>query len=186
MSLFSSDRERRLGVWTLAIVAAIYATLGLARTLAGFLRDQGLQLGAFVVGMVLVGATVVAIGLKIRVGRAEIGVAVGVAAAYFMVFARMAILEERSHLIEYGVVAVFIHAALAERASQGRRVPVPAVLAVLATSLVGAVDEGIQAVLPTRVFDPQDIGFNVLAGVMAVTARVALGWARRRTRRRST
>ncbi len=34
--------------------------------------------------------------------------------------------------------------------------------------------------LPSRVFDPEDILFNVLAAVMAVAASVALGWARLR------
>ena len=78
------------------------------------------------------------------------------------------------------MVGVFIHEALTERASQGRRVPVPALLAMLATTLVGALDEGIQAILPSRVFDPMDMLFNCLAAVMAVTASAALRWARRR------
>ncbi len=125
------------------------------------------------------GATVLTQGFKARPGGVEIGVALGVAVAYFMVFVRMAI-PERSHLIEYGVVAVFIHEALTERASHGRRVPVPGVLAVLATALIGALDEGIQLFLPSRVFDPVDILFNGLAGVMAVGAMTALGWARSR------
>ena len=131
--------------------------------------------------MFLVGATIVTRGLKVRPGGVEVAVALGIVAAYFMVFVRIAILEERSHLIEYSVVAVLMHAALAERASQGRRVPVPPVLAFLAASLVGVVDEGIQAFLPNRVFDPQDIVFNVLAAFMAIAASVALAWARRRT-----
>ena len=95
-----------------------------------------------------------------------------------MVLVRMA-LEERTHLIEYGVVAVLILEALTERAGHGRRVPLPAVLAILATALIGAVDECIQAFLPTRVFDVQDIVFNTLAAVMAVATSLALGWARR-------
>jgi VanZ family protein len=81
-------------------------------------------------------------------------------------------------------LAVFIHEALTERASQGRRVPVPALLAIPATSLLGVIDECIQAFLPSRVFDSRDILFNVLAGVMAVAASVALGWARLRVGRR--
>ena len=97
-----------------------------------------------------------------------------------MVFVRMGIAEERTHLIEYGVVALLIHAALTERADGGGRVPAPALFAVLGTALVGVLDEFIQALLPSRVFDPRDTRFNVLAGVLAVAAIVALRWARRR------
>ena len=104
-SMFTSDRERRLWTWTLVVVVAIYSTLGLARTLAGTLREEGLLVVAFVLGMVLVAATAAALGLRRKPGAAEIGVALGVAAAYFMVFVRMALPEERTHLIEYGVVA---------------------------------------------------------------------------------
>ena len=188
MSLFSSRRERRLWAWTLLVVVAIYSTLGLATTLAGVLRDSGLldeslPVVMFLVGMFLVGATIVTRGLKSRPGGVEVAVALGVATAYFMVFVRIAILEERSHLIEYSVVAGLIHEALTERASQGRRVPVPALLAFLAAVVVGAVDEGIQAFLPSRVFDPLDILFNALAAFMAIAGSVALAWARRRTGR---
>jgi len=51
-------------------------------------------------------------------------------------------------------------------------------LAFLLTSLVGTIDEVIQFFLPSRVFDPIDIGFNMLAAAMAVTASVGLGWVR--------
>ncbi|MDH3498715.1 MAG: VanZ family protein [Acidimicrobiia bacterium] len=178
-SLFSSTRERRSWAWTLVVVVAIYSTLGLAPTLARVLRDRDLLDSSFGLGMLLVGAAIVALALKTRPGGAEIGVAFGVAAVYLMMFLRMAIPEERTHLIEYSVVAILIYEALMERASQGRRVPVPALLAILASALIGALDEGIQAVLPSRVFDPVDILFNVLAGVMAVGASVALARARR-------
>ena len=94
----------------------------------------------------------------------------------------MTVPTERSHLIEYGVVGILIFEALTERASQGRRVPLPPLLAVLATATLGVLDEGIQAILPNRVFDPVDILFNLLAGTMAVGASVALAWARRWTR----
>jgi hypothetical protein len=182
VSMFTSRRERRLWAWTLVVVVAIYSTLGLARTLAGVLREEGLLVAAFAAGMVLVGATVLVLGLRSRPGATEIGIALGIATAYFMVMVRMALPEERTHLIEYGVVAVFIHEALKERAGQGRRVPVPALIAVAAASVVGTVDEGIQAFLPSRVFDTEDILFNVLAATMAVASSVALGWARSRRR----
>lgn len=181
MSLFTSDRERRLWAWTLAVLVAIYSTLGLATALAGTLRDSGLlSVGFFILGTLLVLATVVTQGLRKRPGGAEIGVALGIAAAYLMVFVRMASPIERSHVIEYSVLAVFIFEALTERASHGRRVPVPAVLAVALTALFGLLDEGLQVFLPNRVFDVQDIGFNALAALMAVLASLALSWARRK------
>ena len=178
-------RERRLWAGTLGVVVAIYSTLGLAGTLAGAVRQDLLEAGV-VLCMLLVLATIVTQGLRARPGGAEIGIALGIAAAYTLVFLRMnGSVTERTHLMEYGVVGVFIHEALTERASQGRRVPVPALLAMLATTLVGALDEGIQAILPSRVFDPMDMLFNCLAAVMAITASAALRWARRRALLRS-
>ena len=112
---------------------------------------------------------------------ANLGIVVCVAATYVLVFVRFTSTEERSHLIEYGVVAAFIHEALAERASQGRPVAFYPVLAVLATAIIGVVDEFIQRFIPNRVFDPQDIFFNAMAGAIAVAAIAALDWAQKRT-----
>lgn len=179
----NNKRERRLWLWTLAIVVAIYSTLGLASTLAETLRERGMNddLAAvgFLSGMFLIGMAILTQGLKVRPGGLEIAFALGIAAVYFMVLLRLAI-PERSHLIEYSVVAIFIYEALLERASQGRRVPYPPLLAILATSLIGVIDECIQLFLPSRVFDPADILFNFLAAVMAVSASWVLGWVRRR------
>lgn len=175
----TSARERRLWAWTLAVVVAIYSTLGLARTLNPVLGFLNLGVGLFLVCCLLVVATALAQGLRLRPGGLEIAVALGVVAAYLLVFVRMSIPTERSHLIEYGVVALFIHEALMERARHGGRVPAPTLLAVLAATLIGVVDECIQLVLPSRVFDPIDMLFNLLAAVMAVTASAALSWARR-------
>ena len=179
MSFFSSGRERRLWVWTAVVVAAIYSTLGLARTLTDTLGNDFFSVWLFLLGCILVLLTVITQGLKVRPGGAEIAVALGVAAAYLLILVRMSAPTERSHLVEYGVVAVFIHEALTERRGQGRRVPAPALLAIVAASLVGVIDEGIQKLIPGRVFDPVDILFNVLAAVMAVVASVALRRARR-------
>ena len=181
MSLFSSDRERRLWLWTLAVVVAIYSTLGLIPELAGALRDTGLAAAVFFLCMLLIAATIVTQGLQVRPRGAELAVGLGVIAVYLLVTLRIIATSpaERTHLMEYGVMAVFMYEALRERASQGRRVPVPALLAILATFAVGVLDECIQWVLPNRVFDPIDILFNVLAAFMSVAASVVLGWARR-------
>ncbi len=178
MDFFSSHRERRLWYWALAVILVIYLTLGLARSLSGMLRDHGLLGVFFGAGMLLIAAAVILQALRVRPGGMEIGIGLGIAAAYMFVLLRMAIPEERSHLIEYSVVALLIYEALKERKSQGRNVPMPALLAILGTGLAGTLDEYIQWLLPNRFFDWRDILFNFLAGVMAVTARAALGWAR--------
>ena len=79
MTLFSSRRERRLWLWVLAVMVAIYATLGLAQRLAETLRERGLldiSIGLFLLCMFLVAVTVVTQGLKVRPGGAEVAVGV--------------------------------------------------------------------------------------------------------------
>ncbi len=181
MSIFSSGRERRLWLWTLIVVGILYSTLGVTPKVAASLLSRNLNAALFLFGMMLVAATVVSRGLRMRLSGANLGIILGVAAAYILVFVRFTSTEERSHLIEYGVVAAFIHAALEERAKQGRPVPFYPVLAVLAAALIGVVDELIQRFIPNRVFDPMDIFFNTMAGAIAVAAISALAWAQKRT-----
>ncbi len=182
--MFSSNRERRLWLWTLAAVVGIYSTLGVARTLAEVLRARDLLNSSFVLGLFLIGAAIVALAFRSKPGGMEIGVMLGIAAVYLMLFLRMAVPEARSHLAEYSVVAVLVYEALRERADHRPVVAAPWLLAVGMTAMVGTLDELIQAVLPFRVFDPIDIAFYIAAAVLAVTARVALGWARGRRRYR--
>ncbi len=186
MVLFVSHRERRLWLWTLAVVVAILSTLGLARTLAEELRNRELLDSAFFVAFLMTIAAVVVLALRTRPGGVEIGIWIGVAAVYLMAFLRLAIPEERTHLVEYGVLGVLIYEALRERAAQGRQVPAPALLAILVASLLGLLDEIVQAVLPNRVFDVRDILFNLGSAAVAVLARGLLERARRwDSRRRS-
>ncbi len=160
------------------MMVTIYATLDLAQTLAGVLRERELLDAAFVLGMLLVGATIATQALKTRLGGVEIAIGLGIGTLYAIIFLRMAIPEERTHLIEYGIVSVFIYGALLERVSNGRRVTIPAALAVGLTALLGWIDEGIQWLLPNRVYDIEDVVFNFLAGVIAVTASAILTQAR--------
>lgn len=185
MARFVTVRERRLWLAALAAVAAVYSTLGLTGTLAQRTSEGGELLDVFLFFFVvaLLGMTVLVHGLRIRPRGAEIGVLVGIAMAYVMMFARMT-LAERTHLIEYGVVAVFVHQALHEGKGGGRRIPYPGLVAILVTTLIGTVDEFLQVFIPSRVFDPIDILFNFLAAVMTVATVAALDWIRRRTRLR--
>ncbi len=181
MFAFTSARERRFWFWALAVTVAIYSTLGLAGALAEVLRERDLLGVAFGVGFLLVVAAIVLSALKTRPGRREVWIALGVAAVYGMVVVRMGIgPAERTHLFEYGLLAVLIHQALSERAKHGRGFGSPAVLAITATALLGWLDEGIQALLPNRVYDLRDVGINALAGLMAIVASLVLARAQRR------
>jgi hypothetical protein len=180
MSVFLSKREKRLWLLVLLVVIAIYATLGLSPILAGFLRDRGLISDGFWLGLALIGLTILAHGLRTRPGGYEIATWLGIAGVYLLVFLRMNIPEERSHLIEYSVVAIFILEALRERVKQGGNVYRPPLLAIALTTLIGLLDECIQFFLPGRVYDLFDISFNFLAALMAVTGSLVLAWARKK------
>lgn len=73
-----------------------------------------------------------------------------------------------------------MYEALKERARHGHRIPFVGLLTIVATGLIGVVDECLQLFLPGRMFDYRDMLFNVLAGTMAVVACTALRWAGRR------
>lgn len=178
----SSDRERRLWVWALVVVVAIYSTADVARMLADALRESGLlelTSDMFNVGMFLVGAMILVQGLRERSRGVEVGFALGVAAIAIIGFARGISAAERSHLIEYTVLALIVHEALLERRDQGRRVPVPAVLAIAVTTLAGVVDECIQYFLPSRTFDWFDVLGDLIASLVAVGSSASLRWLRR-------
>lgn len=179
MISFTSARERRLWAWTAAVVVAIYATLGLARTLSDELRDRELLDTTFFLAFLVLVAAVVIRALRRRRSGGEIFVVLVTAIVYLMMFLRMASPVERSHLLEYGVVALLIHEALTERARNGSPVPRPAIIAIIATTVLGIVDECIQLAIPSRVFDPIDMAFNALAAVVAVGATLALTRVRR-------
>jgi VanZ family protein len=179
--LFTSDRERRLWFWAVAVVVAIYCTLGLAGTLGEALRERYPVDDMFFISFLVLVAAILGSGLLRRPGRLQIWVELGVIAVYAMVVLRMATdPAHRTHLFEYGLVAVLVYHALAERRRGGGRVRAAAALALGITVLLGSLDEGIQWIVPNRVFDIVDVGFNALAGLMAITASVALAWARRR------
>ena len=179
MPLFTSSREKQLWSWSFVVFAAIFSTLFIGQPLARILANQNIQAVFFVLGMVLVGATIVVHGIKTKPSKLEIAILLGIAAVYIMFFLRLGI-PERSHMIEYSVLAIFIHKALTERVSQGNKIPMPALLSFAVTFLIGAFDEFIQIFLPNRVFDPLDILFNGIAVTLAIGSNVILTWARDR------
>ena len=179
--MFTSQREKRLWFWTLVALVAIYSLLGFAGKLAQFLRDQNLLSLSFGIGFFLAVVAILGSGLRMQFRRCELWVSLGIVVVYGMVAVRLFITpEERTHLFEYGIVAALIYQALLERQDNGRYVLSPVLLAIIATALLGWLDEGIQAILPNRVYDIRDVGFNALAGFMAVMTSIVLNIVRKR------
>lgn len=180
MSVFTSPRERRLWRWVGALLAVIYSTLGLTARVAGVLRAHNLlRVAVALLFASFAGAVVHRLWAR-RAGQREWGVLLAFAFVCAWAAARIPLPEERTHLIEYGCVASLLYMALSERIANGRTVRGgPWLVTVVATASLGCLDEGIQALLPHRVFDPVDIGFNALAGLMFGTGMAAAARARR-------
>jgi VanZ family protein len=177
--VFTSTRERSLWGAAGAVVLAIWATLGLAGRLAAQLEPTGWPAAAFGLAFLCAIVAVVGHGVSARPSRRQLWATAGIIAVYAMVVVRLGVVE-RTHLFEYGIVAVLMHTALLERQAGGRGPRWPAASAVLLAAGLGWIDEGIQAFLPFRVYDLRDVGFNALAAAMAVLATVVLRWARGR------
>jgi VanZ family protein len=160
-----SSRERKLWAGAAACLAAIYTAIFFARPLVDFLRARG-ALRYTVLGVFAIAALAVLWRVwRSRPGWREV-VAVGAAAVlYALVVSRLERHEERLHFIEYGLFAGLVEAAFRER-----RPGWSGLLAIGVTLCAGWLDEGIQALVPERVYDLRDVLFNTTAGILAVLA----------------
>lgn len=179
MPFFTSSREKHLWIWTLIVISTIFSTLFIGQPLTRVLSDQNVQAIFFSLGMILTGFTIVVHGLKKESNKLEISLLLGITAVYVTFFLRLGI-SERSHLIEYSVLAIFIYKALLERIAQGKSIRFPGMIAIVTASLIGVFDECIQIILPNRVFDYDDIIFNCLAATLAIGSSILLTWFRNR------
>lgn len=178
--------ERRWWRISFAYLAGIYLSLYPLQFVLDFLRARNL-LRLSLAALFVAAAAAVAIWMRRRqAGRLEWLALSGVGAVYAALLERMTILQERLHLLEYGLLALGFRAALEARRRRGVGpagagwVPVGAWAL---TASAGWLDEGIQAVLPNRVYDLRDVGFNALAGALSLASASALEAARRRARR---
>lgn len=176
---FTSTREKRLWTASAIVILTIWSTASIAVPVAEYLRDAGLLGILFAVGFLLVVITIFWMGFASSRRAIEVGLLLGILAVYVLVLVRISLPEERTHLVEYSIVALLILEGLLERRANGSRVPYPFVLAFAVTAIIGLIDETIQLFLPDRVFDLRDVLFNTLAAFMAVGGRKVFGYFRR-------
>lgn len=165
MPIFTSPRERRLWLQAAACLASIYAVIFFARAIVDALRDRG-ALRLTVMAVFALAAIVVAWRVaRARPGWREIGAVLLCGVLYAVVLSRLERHEERIHFLEYGLFAGLVEAALRERGSLWS-----GWIAIAVTAAAGWIDEGIQGLVPGRVYDLRDVVFNLVAGILAVLA----------------
>lgn len=186
MSFFSSKRERRLWIALAIVLAGIYSTLGQAPAIVALLGERIVASAGTSLFFAMLALLVIIpiFFIDKRLGRVEIAAGIGILAVFLTAWLRVGSWAERTHLFEYALVAALVHEILLERRDNGRSVPAPALLALLISLLLGLLDEGIQFLLPNRVFDPVDVAFNSLAATIIIGARWVIRLLQRWVERR--
>lgn len=143
MAIFTSNIESRRWRYVVAILVAIFVGLIFGPAFQMFLLRPGVQLVLFLAGMILTAGVIILYGANLQTRKFEVVLWVGLAAVYTMLFFRLGV-AERSHLMEYGVLAIFIHHALLARAYLQGRPVTTALLAFGLTIFIGLIDECFQ------------------------------------------
>ena len=180
----TSKRERILWVFLCLSLAGLYGSIGFVQPISELLDPQTIGL-LFWIGLIMVLLSIVTQGFKIKPKGLEIWIGVGMIAVYIILGVRMFV-PERSHLIEYSIVALIFYEIFRERKSNGILLRSPVLAAILCTTLTGLIDELIQIPVPHRVFDWFDVLFDFLAACMAVIGSFILGWIRNKFIKRNS
>ncbi|MDN3641449.1 VanZ family protein [Lutimonas halocynthiae] len=182
MTLFTSKLEKLLWLLAILVFVVIFSTLFIGSPLLNLLSNQNIQAAIFLMGMILISALILYHGLKPTTINNMTGVYIGLVAVYLMLFLRLG-LSERTHLMEYSVLSIFIYQALSERLKNSDKPFKPALFAILITCLIGTLDEIIQFFVPERVFDLNDIFFNCFAALSSIGMILFLKWVHKKIKK---
>lgn len=185
MTLFTSQKEKRLWLCVGLILLAILTTLVASNHIIPLITDaRFLDLfGRLAFTGIIV--TIIGHGIKNKNTKTEWVIWFGVLAVYAIVIIRLGH-AERTHLMEYGVLAIFTHKALTERHKHRKLFIPPAIAAILISSSIGVLDELVQLYIPYRVFDTIDILFNFLAALTSITIASVISWTIKKGRKKTT
>jgi hypothetical protein len=161
-------------------LGGIYATLGVMRQMTETLREAGLlRISVSVAfGLAAVGAAVLIARDPSSRSRGVLGALAGCAIIYTAVIWPMESPEEKLHFIQYGLLALLADQAAPLRWSPWARF----VGSALFVAVAGWGDELIQGLLPNRYYDLRDVGFNAVAGLLALGSLALVRFARARAR----
>jgi len=154
--------------WTGVIIYTVltYASLPFGRGWQQFLRTQlGSDFGLSI-NLLLFGAGFVAIFWIIkRTTTIYLLLSIVMLSTLFFFVAQMELPSERIHFLQYGVLGYLIARTLKPRSLGFAGF----VLAIGLGGLIGLGDELIQWVLPSRVFDWWDVGYNIIGTTIGAT-----------------
>lgn len=165
--------EKTFWKLSVGIVLLIFSTIFIGNPLREIWSDQGGHALVFVLGMLLVGSAVLIGGLSGPHRWQRWAVRLGLAAVFLMFFLRLSI-AERSHIIEYSVLAYCLHEALKRNPIIQNRFRYPWILAFLFTIVIAGIDEGIQMIIPQRVGSWEDFAFDSGAAAFAIGINILL------------
>lgn len=150
------------------LLVGIYGTLSVARRITETIREAGLLRASVATAFGLAALALILFLVRnpaLRRPRTML-TTLAVGLVYAAVVFPMSSPEEKLHFLEYGAVAVLAFFSAPPVWTATRRFG----FAAFFTLAAGWTDEGIQALLPNRYYDLRDVGFNALAGVMALGA----------------
>ncbi len=125
----------------------------------------------------LVGVTLGIVAVRHGSSWRELWLLPAAALPYGWLWVELEVIQERVHLVQYGVLAALLLLALeARRRRLGRGHPYRH--AFWLNALAGWGDEGVQAILPNRTYDLRDVVLNAVSGGLLLT----MIWLRRRLR----
>lgn len=145
-------------------ILTIYAGSGAVREISNVIR----QMAGNSLDLLVTGTLLIILALPIGYRRATIRgrllpLLILVLAGYGLAFWYLRVAEERFHLLQYGLVNVFIAGALPDKISGMRR----HMAAIALASFAGIGDELIQALRPNRVGDLRDVFINCYSAMLA-------------------
>lgn len=179
MNLFSSKKEKQLWLYALICWILILSMLFLGQPLLQLFSNQNIQAGFFIFGMLLVAAAIAIHAFRQNSDKLSLILWLSLLTLFSMFLLRLG-LPERTHLIEYCILAILIHEALLEKQKKSKSPWKVPLLAIGLTSALGLIDETLQLLVPNRFFDIKDIIFNSFAAILAVGSRVIVDTIRRK------